>query len=74
MEQTRFPWFWLIFLLCGVVSAIVAYDLFSSPSVKGIVIAYKNGIVIVYKLDVYGVKQTDNHIGTIHIKFRRKIM
>lgn len=34
MEQARFPWFWLIFLLCGVVSAIVAYDLFSSPSVK----------------------------------------
>jgi hypothetical protein len=36
MEQTRFPWFWVIFLLISTVSAIVAYDLYSSPTVKGI--------------------------------------
>lgn len=34
MEQTRFPWFWVIFLLFSTVSAIVAYDLYSSPTVK----------------------------------------
>ncbi|XP_061182202.1 transmembrane protein 214-B-like [Saccostrea echinata] len=34
MEQTHFPWFWVVFLLIGTLSAIVAYDIYSSKTLR----------------------------------------
>lgn len=35
MEQTHFPWFWVVFLLISTLSAIIAYDIYSSKTFKG---------------------------------------
>lgn len=34
MEQTHFPWFWVMFLLISTLSAIIAYDIYSSKTFK----------------------------------------
>ncbi|XP_048760767.2 transmembrane protein 214-like [Ostrea edulis] len=35
MEQTHFPWFWMVFLfLISTLSAIIAYDIYSSKTLK----------------------------------------
>jgi len=34
LEQTHFPWFWVVFLLISTLSAIIAYDIYSSKTLK----------------------------------------
>lgn len=36
LEQTHFPWFWVVFLLISTLSAIIAYDIYSSKTLKGL--------------------------------------
>ena len=36
MNESHFPWNWVLFILSSIMLAVVAYDFSSSPTIQGI--------------------------------------